>query len=383
MFTEYVSNLSSGTGANYLIDLKAKSTFTRCYMRPLVCGRYRYRFFFSNFVDSTYDQGDVAHVGMSGRYHILSASVSVCPIPEMGYRREEGIEQFAPLTDTKTVTFSGERGKRVEPGEMFWSDAVEVDVPEGHYLVWEAQLLGGRVPCTPDSQIPCFVDHTDSMSEQAHAYQTDDFCPKPMLVGCDRKVKKRIAFWGDSITQGCGTDVDCYNMWVGQIARMLKEEYAVWNLGMGWGRGSDADQSESWLYKAAQNDIVVMTFGVNDLLHGAYGIGRSNTAGEIVCTLESLIGKLQSRGVEVILSTVPPFEFTKAQQKEWRALNLAIPQIAKLHGCRVFDLESALDGGEDLANDFSVYGAHPDGRGGKAAAEKFYETFHTENGWAL
>jgi hypothetical protein len=36
----------------------------------------------------------------------------------------------------------------------------------------------------------------------------------PNFIGCDKKIKKRIAFVGDSITQGCGTSLDGYAMWV-------------------------------------------------------------------------------------------------------------------------------------------------------------------------
>ncbi len=377
MFTTYVSNTACGTCANYVLDLQGKTLKAKCYFKPQMSGEFSYCFYFDNRVDSTYDQGAVAHVGQGGYgYEIVNARISVTPYIDFVENHPEGIARFGADEKTTPVTFDGKMQKSVMPNECFWSDAVRFEVPENHYLVWEWELTGDKVVCTPDSQIPAFLD-------TGKGYCQEYICPKPMLVGCDRKVKKRIAFWGDSITQGCGTAVDAYEMWVGEIAKMLAEEYAVWNLGMGWGRGSDADRGESWLYKAARNDTVVMTFGVNDLLHGAYALGRSNTAGEIVCTIESLIQKLQANGVRVILSTVPPFDFTKEQQIEWRTLNLAIPQIAKLYGCSVFDIEAALDGGGYLANDYSVYGAHPDGRGGKAAAKKFYQTFYTENGWDL
>ena len=79
---------------------------------------------------------------------------------------------------------------------------------------------------------------------------------------------KSVAFIGDSISQGCGTELDKYEMWVGRIGAMLKDEYAVWNLGLGYSRGSDLANNGSLLYKARQTDIAVLTYGVNDLCSG-------------------------------------------------------------------------------------------------------------------
>ena len=53
-----------------------------------------------------------------------------------------------------------------------------------------------------------------------------------------------------------------------------------------------------------------------------------------------------------------------------------------MHGCRVYDIESALDDSANLGNKFT-HGAHPDGEGGRLAAEKFYQTFHTDAGWTI
>ena len=171
-------------------------------------------------------------------------------------------------------------------------------------------------------------------------------------------------------------------MWAGRIAAMMPEN-AVWNLGLGWGRGSDMlapkdNDTGSWLWKAMQNDVVIMTYGVNDLLSGRYRENaserRPDTAGEVVATICGLIEKLQDAGVEVILSTVPPFDYSPVAKNEWRAVNLAIPRIAELYGCRVYDIEAALDNSAALGNEF-MYGAHPDEKGGEIAAEAFRKRF--------
>jgi len=206
----------------------------------------------------------------------------------------------------------------------------------------------------------------------------------PNFIGCDKNVRRRIAFIGDSITQGCGTTFDEYDMWVGRIGNMLKDHYAVWNLGLGFSRGSDLATWGSLFYKAKQTDIAILTYGVNDICSGKYGVGRPSTAGEIISFIEETVKRLQAEGVEVILSTVPPFRYDDSKEKEWRCLNMAIPSLAKAYGCRIYDFEASLDvSNEYLGNDYSKYGDHPNGEGGKAAAEAFKKTFFDGKDWTL
>ena len=86
--------------------------------------------------------------------------------------------------------------------------------------------------------------------------------------------KARIAFIGDSITQGCGTTYNGYKQYAAVAAGRLGEDYAFWDLGLGYARGSDAATDGIWLYKAKQNDLVSVCFGVNDILQG-------HSAGEV------------------------------------------------------------------------------------------------------
>ncbi len=369
MFHRYVSNTPVGTGTNFILETGAPHPIrARAFLRPEVCGTFRWRLFWVNSVNSTFADGAVAFRNKSGgSWEIRSVRMAVCT-------GEAGTDE---LTDFVPVTFDGSRTRSVSPDERFWSDEFVFTVPEGARIVYDCELYGDGVPCTPDSRVTAFLDEGDG-------YKTEDSCrcPLPALFGCDRPVKKTVAFLGDSITQGCGTGRDQYESWCARIAAMLAPDYAVWNLGLGWGRAADALTDESWLYKAKQADIVVLTLGVNDLLHGAYHEGHPSTAGEVVAALDALIVRLQSAGCTVILSTLPPFSFSPEGEKEWRAVELAIRPLAALHGCRVYDIESSLDATLTLGNVFP-FGAHPDGRGGEAAAEAFRRTFLGPNGWTL
>ena len=369
MFRKYVSNVSCGTGNNHMLVSKGNKKVTaRAYFKVECAGKYNYRFFFQNTVNSTFAQGEDFYVDQSGSsWTIHSARVGI----------GADFGDLTPPACYKDVTFDNSASKNVSPGEMFWSDEIEIDVPENKYLVWEWDIEGELIPCSPDSRIPCYIDFGEGFVEY-------DACPKPALVGCDKKVKKRIAFIGDSITQGCGTGLDKYEMWTGRIGAMLKDEYAVWNLGLGYSRGSDLANNGSLLYKAKQTDIAVLTYGVNDICSGKYKAGRPSTAGEIVAWIEYCIKELQAEGIEVILSTIPPFHYYYEKEMEWRCLNMAIPTLAKIYGCRVYDFEASLDASDKiLGNDYSRYGDHPNGEGGLAAANKFRDTFFNGKEWTL
>jgi len=365
MFRKYVSNVPVGTGNNFIIQKGEPVKFrARAYFRPTVYGSFTWRFFFSNTVDSTFADGRTAYRGRSGgNWRILSASLSKAP-DSGNDRAQDVLTKAAPLTDRTAVTFDGSTARDAAPDERFWSDPVSFTVEEGSYLVWEWELEGDGIPFTPDSQLPVFTDWGSGWK-----FTTD--CPLPALLGCDRQVRKRICFLSDSITQGCGTAINGYEMWAAKIAKALGGEYAVWNLGLGYGRGSDcASDGSSWLYKAKQCDTAVLAFGVNDLESGAYGRGRGDTAEEFLETTETIIRLLENAGVEVIAGTIPPFSFRPAMTEQWRAANLAILAFAEREGRRLFDIERALDASPDFGNQYQ-YGAHPDGRGGTAAAEAF------------
>lgn len=383
MFSKYVSNVPLGTGTNFILSFGGdRRVRARAYFRVEMSGTFDYRIFYINSVNSTYDQGAVAYRNRSGgHFRIVSASLADGgPIGSADAERlikESHHESLPPLDGAVTLTFDGETSRDVTPDEHIVSDPVRLTIPDGHYLAFEWEIIGDGIPCTPDSRALTFVDTGDGYSA------ADGIpCPLPAMFACDRPYRKRIAFLGDSITQGCGTGRNLYGMWAGRIAAMMPEN-AVWNLGLGWGRGSDMlapkdNDTGSWLWKAMQNDVVILTYGVNDLLSGRYRENaserRPDTAGEVVATICGLIEKLQDAGVEVILSTVPPFDYSPAAKNEWRAVNLAIPRIAELCGCRVYDIEAALDSSSALGNDYP-YGAHPDEKGGEVAAEAFRKRF--------
>ncbi len=377
MFTKYVSNVPLGSGTNYILDSREPRRYrVRAYLRPIMSGEFNWRIYYVNSVNSTFAGGTTAWCNRSGgKIRLLSAYLADGGAID-GREFNDGASEPETLERARRLTFDGAESCEIAPDAELWSDDVRINIPDGHYIAFEWTLEGDAIPCTPDHRAAVFVDRGEGFAagESLNA-------PLPAMFGCERPYVKRLAFLGDSITQGCGTGRNRYEMWVARISAMMPE-YAVWNLGLGYARAADAATDKCWLQKAKQNDVVVLTLGVNDLLHGSFERGRPSTAGELISDITKIIVALQSAGVEVILSLLPPFDFTEAQKLEWRAVNLAIPELARLYGCKVYNFMSPLEAG-GILECRPKYGAHPDGDGGKAAAEEFYRSFHTETGWRL
>ena len=366
MNNNYVSNVPLGTGTNYILEGRVNNTF-RAYFPVEMAGDFNWTISYINKVDSTYSDGSTAFAGRSGgNFRILSARIAD------GGAYGENIPEPA----WTTLTFGGKPTLDVTPDSEITSDPIRLEIKSGHSLAFEWTLDGENIPCTPDSQAYTFELHDGKFRSAGN-------CPLPSIIACDRPYKKRVAFLGDSITQGCGTSRGAAAMWAGRIAMMMPE-YSVWNLGLGYARASDCVASPSWIGKAKSNDIVILTLGVNDFLHGAYKAGRPSTAGETLRWVESIIKELQAAGVNVILSVIPPFEYNPSQYAEWRAFELAVPSLAKLYGCRIYDIESSLDATDDLGGKY-IYGSHPNDEGGRVAAEKFRDTFYdkAKGEWTL
>lgn len=386
MFRKFVSNVPNGTGTNYILDFgESRRVRVRAYLRVEMPGTFNWKIFYINSVNSTFAGGEIAYRGRSGgEFRIISARIADGgpvggeDVYGLAKKASGGLTELPALENAVELTFDKAASRLVKPDEHIESDPAKLTVQEGHYLAFEWELEGNRIPCTPDSRTLTFVD-------TGEGFRADDSqnAPLPAMFACDRPYKKRVAFIGDSITQGCGTARDAVEMWAGRIALMMPEN-AVWNLGLGYGRGSDTlfapegQEFGSWLWKAAQNDIVIVAFGTNDLISGSYrkepSERRSDTAGEYLRTLAAVVGKLKSAGADVIIATLPPFSYSEKQEDEWRAVNLAIPSLAAMYGCRVYDIQAALDPTRNLGNKYP-YGAHPDGHGGEIAAEYFRERF--------
>jgi lysophospholipase L1-like esterase len=270
--------------------------------------------------------------------------------------------------------------RTVLPGEAFWSDEVEITIPEEHYLAfsWTITTMeaGISYPVNTENLLTPAYDAPGHAAGQASA---DGFAKSvnrlvlPDFIGFNRKEAKRLAFLGDSITQGVRTRQGAHEYWVARIAERLAPEHSVWNIGSGWARAYDAASDGAWLHKAKQNDEVVIALGVNDI--GTAG----RSASQILEDLQSIVAKLKdSRSdMTVILCTVPTFNFSGSQELAWRQVNQAIRGHAIDGVDRVFDIAEVLSQAAPHDNllmpEYMSEGGdpHPNGTAGAAVAAAF------------
>ena len=83
---------------------------------------------------------------------------------------------------------------------------------------------------------------------------------------------------------------------------------------IGFGRASDIASLGAWMYKAIQNDLLVVCYGVNDIMQGA---SAERVKGDLLTTVNYLL----KQGKRVILQTVPPFNYNEEQKTRWLEVN--------------------------------------------------------------
>ena len=299
-FKTYCSN-TLGAGGNQLIfSTEGKEMTGRIYYKIFAGGTYNYSLLFSNIMDSTYKFGEESHCNkICDEWELLEAKVGICK--ETSPERAGDVENFAPLT------FGGQISKTVMPAEFFTSDPVELSAEKGDYLCFEVRYKGNMIPYHGESILPGFTLLDGK-------FVPDKRVPFPGMIGCDRKVAKRIGYLGDSITQGVGTPPNAYTHWNALVSEAIGDAYSYWNLGLGYGKGQDAASDGAWLYKAKQCDAVVVAYGSND-------VGRGRSVEGMKQDFAAIIRKLKAAGIKVFLISVPPFDWQNDHLKRWNAIN--------------------------------------------------------------
>lgn len=356
-FYIYPSNTVVSTGNNYKIT-KVDSVTYRAYFPVEEYGELEYCFYFSNSVDSTYDNGSFSYVGFeTGDYTIESARIG-----------DGGTSPDDEITGYVGITFDGEQERTVLSGESFWSDPVSFSLEEGHYLVWEWTISGENVPCTYMSNLTSCTS-----SEDGEDFVYCDQIPLPQLIGASREVGCTIAAIGDSITQGCQTDFMAYEFWAAQISQKLGSDYALYNAGLGWARADDAAQSDEWIARVSEYDIVLVAFGTNDLVSGEYGGDGSTSADEIEEDIRKIAQSLSGSGCSVVIFNAPPFDYDEETEAERTMLNETLKTTCSELGVYYFDFASYLCDPDDPAA--ALYGGHPNGEGGNVVSDAFIDDF--------
>lgn len=351
-FEDYCSNTLGAGGNQLTFSTEGEEWTGRIYYKIFAGGAYRYSLLFSNIMDSTYKLGEESHCNMiCHSWELLEARAGICK--ETSAEAAGHVEQFVPLT------FGGQTSKQVMPAEFFTSDPVMLQAQKGDYLCFEVRYKGREIPCHWESILPVFTS-------QGGEFVPDKRVPFPGMVGCDRKVTKRIGYLGDSITQGVGTPPNAYTHWSALLSEAVGEAYSYWNLGLGYGKGQDAASDGAWLYKAKQTDGVVVAYGSND-------VGRGRSAEEIKKDLTTIVRTLQKAGVKVFLVSVPPFNWTKEHLERWKTVNEYLVTELSKEADAFFHVQPLLT--DSVQEGKCKYGAHPNEEGCRVWAEAMLPAF--------
>lgn len=349
LFNTYWSDTLAGSGnQNWFAPDDPEVPVTgRVYYKLFAGGAQNYRLMFSNIIDSTFSDGSHSRANtVCGTWELLGAKCGLC-------KRLDEEPAFLSLT------FDGKESIKVLPGMFFAADPVFLNAEAGEYLCLEITFRGKMIPYMEEAIIPIF-------RLQDGAWVKDKRVPLACMVGSDRAVEKRVAFWGDSITEGIGVEEDSYAHWNARIAEKVGKKYGYWNIGIGFGRAADAASCGAWFYKARQADLVNVCFGVNDILQGY-------SACDIKKNLRTIVTELKNAGCKVGLFTVPPFDYAGEHLTIWREVTRYIEEELAPLADYLFDVRP--DWGQDAPMEHMArYGGHPDAEGCEALAERFVKT---------
>ena len=359
-FEIYQSNSITPSACNYALKSAdgspVRTTFKGVY-KIQEFGELEYKFYFSNNVDSTFSNGSHSYRNMpTESYKIISATVGV----------SSKITGAGDIQDPKALTFGGSTSRDVAGGEMFWSDAITINVPDGYYLIFQWTVEYTVIAATNSEDSVCFF-YDDSRGGKL---LTATSAPMPALIGAKRENALRVAFIGDSITMGIGAGSKDHKFWAAQITELAGTDISFWNLGLGYARADDAANSPSWLEKAKNNDVIVICFGVNDINSGPYQFSGQRSADQITTDINTIATTCKEAGCEVIIFSTPPYTYSNSTKiGVWQELTGKLKTLAETNGYDFFDFAAILGSPNNPAT--PAYGGHPNQTGCKAVAEAF------------
>lgn len=345
-FSKYSSDSVAGSSNQILYQFEREQTFTGRLAYKLTNGGKNYSLLFSNIIDSTYHNGQYSKcndVGQPWTVHLLKVGIS------------NAWNDYPK--DMKTVTFEGKEERFVSGNDIFCTDPIELNADKDQYLHIEMTFTGTIIPCHREINLNVQKQNENGI------FVEDNTMPVPLMIGVDNKVEKKIAFIGDSITQGIGTPMESYKHWVAQVTQKLNPNVSVWDLGIGFAKAFDASSDGFWLERAKQCDTVNICFGVNDLF-----FDRSYE--QIINDLEKINSLLKQARCKTIIFTIPPFDFADESLEKWQKANEYIRTTLSLKADGFFDFAKYTC--EEKPNDnIAKYGGHPNEEGCTVIAQAY------------
>lgn len=358
-FEKYTSN-SIGAGANqhYFEMQDGEIRTARAYFKIAHGGEFEYSLLFSGILDGNYRRISYANEPCGG-WMIHGGRIGKCKFIPATDRLDLLVMERDIVTEWLCeMTFDGGMSEKAVGAELFSTDPARLSFEAGEFIAVELTFSGKRIPCHPESLLPIYKKVGDVWEYSVNM-------PVPAMIGCDRAVSERVAFLGDSITQGCGSGFNAYQHWNAILADRIGGDRAFWNIGIGYGTATSAASDGVWLSKAKESDTVFLCFGVND-------INSFHTADEVISDISTIIDLLRAAGCRIILQTVPPFDYPEGKREVWLAVNEAIKNELAEKVAAVFDCVPLLSESAEHP-EITKYGGHPDATGCRVWADALYD----------
>ena len=244
-----------------------------------------------------------------------------------------GSGNINPATD-KALTFHGAPAVSIPPGEVIYSDSCDYPLPALTNL--SISIYFGNISATtinghPGSRTTSFIIASNVVSAAsltgasatAHWY---------IITGVDvlaDSSSQALVTFGDSITDGRGSDTDGNNRWPDDLAQLLNANastprVAVANMGIGGGavyyglgpQGISRFDRDVLNQSAAR--WVIVYIGVND-------IGGGTDSSSLITAYAQWANKVHARGMLAYGATITPFGgnsyYTDAHEATRQAVN--------------------------------------------------------------
>ncbi|MFE0180793.1 SGNH/GDSL hydrolase family protein [Streptomyces olivaceus] len=269
-----------------------------------------------------------------------------------------GPETAAAVDGTmRRLTFRGSPRVIIPAGGQVMSDAARLAVPFGSdvLVTTYSPTPSGPVTYHPYAQQTSYLadgDRTADATAVAYTAETPYWRYLTALDVLSREAKGTVVAFGDSITDGFGSEPNANHRWPDVLARRLHEaaetgrgtpRYGVVNQGISGNRiltgrtGRPADNPsglsrfERDVLERTNAKAVVVVLGVNDILHSPELADRE----AILTGLRTLVDRAHARGLKAVGATIMPFGgyrgYTDARETMRQQVN------EEIRAGRVFD----------------------------------------------
>lgn len=297
--------------------------------------------------------GHRARVAVSNAFGAKPVEIAAAHIALRGKDSE-----IAPQSD-HALMFNGKPGCTIRPGQVLYSDPVDLTVPQVGDLAVSLYFSGTTGPPTSHATAlhNTYVGAGDTTGQaaMADAVTTQSYyylSAVEVLAPADSAL---IVAFGDSITDGARSTSETNHSWPALLAARLaaKKETAhigVANMGIGGNRvlrdGSGASALARFdrdVLSQAGVKWVMLLEGINDIGRGATSAAEMVTADELIAGYKQMIERAHLHGVMAIGCTLTPFGGAGYQRDAGEAVRAAVNEFIRTGGAfdAVVDFEAA------------------------------------------